>query len=184
MGSNLERDIAEAEATGLPITSPDDPRVEWDDENGAYFLHGPNPKTILVFIGASLGPAYAKGVLQIKVDPAAVRVEKGQKLRWIIHDLAGQKDTTKIRIVPGKGWAFPPAPASTLEAERRPDGPGFVETRSGRIDTAPAEATTTVGGKERVRGKYTIELEFQENELSPILKATIDPDVVYNPPGF
>lgn len=184
MGTNLERDIAEAEASGLPITSPDDPRAEWDDKNGTYFLHGSNPRTILVFIGASLGPAYAKGVLQIKVDPAAVRVEKGEKLRWIIHDLSGQQDTTKIKIVPGTGWAFDPAPPDALTARRTPAGPGFCETPGGRIDPPPPEAISIVAGKERVRGKYTIEIEFQENPASPILKATIDPDVVYNPPGF
>lgn len=196
-GTNLDRDVREAEAAaGDRITSPDDPRVLWDDRVGSYYLRDEtrgSPRTILVFVGVSLGPPYAKGVLQIRVDPAAVRVSKGEKLRWIIQDLGGQRDVTRMTIIPRKkGWAFAdPDPKHpevwTAEPTKDPED-WYVETPDTRVDEIPDDAKKNLtGGKVSARAKYDIKVFFKEDAKdpnSPELNAKIDPDVVYNPPGF
>ena len=176
-----------------PITSPDDARVCWDSDKGTYYLRGSDTggsgRTILVFVGASVGPIHRKGVLQIRIDPAAVRVGPGEKLRWIIEDLHGQTDTTRIQILQDTAfWPFdgaePRNDKDTFTAVRDPNAPNknFVETPGGRKSVTPPPRPD-----KRVGTKYSIAIEFKENkddDKSPVLKAVIDPDVVYNPPGF
>jgi hypothetical protein len=175
-----------------PITSPDDSRVCWDSVKGRYYLRdsdaGGAKPIILVFVGASLGPVHRKGVLQIRIDPAAVRVQEGEKLRWIIEDTHDQTDTTEIQIIhdPNDFWPFEgdsPADDSeqfkSLRGKKNGKGNDFAETVGGRLKKEPP------GGKTRT--KYNVKITFKEdasNPASPELVATIDPDVVYNPPGF
>lgn len=176
-----------------PITSPDDARVCWDSDRGTYYLRDSvtvdGKRTNLVFVGVSLGPIHRKGVLQIRIDPAAVRVEVGDKLRWIIHDINGQKDTTKIEILqltpfwPFSGPDPNTAPATyTAVRDAIPPAVNFVETPGVRIGADPPPRPDG-----RVGSKYNVRVTFKENKddpNSPELTATIDPDVVYNPPGF
>lgn len=175
-----------------PITSPGDDRVGRDEQSGQYYLKDSGQdggkRVVLVFVGVSLGPVTHKGVLQARIDPAAVMVEEGETLRWIIQDLNNQNDTARIRIIQHTDfWPFhgasPKDNKDLYTADRdAKDGKNYVETAGGRKREQPPK-----GKNERVRTKYSIDIEFQEDRDSPesvTLKARIDPDVVYNPPGY
>jgi hypothetical protein len=186
-----------AKDKGSRIRSPDDSRVGWDSDTGQYYLKGDDGEAllvgggriILVFVGASLGPVHRKGVLQTRIDPAAVRVGVGERLRWIIEDLHDQSDTTEIQITrddPTAFWPFEgaspdqdPEQFKSLRDDKNGKNNEFAETVGGRLSALPP------GGASRT--KYNIKITFKEdrkNGNSPELVALIDPDVVYNPPGF
>jgi hypothetical protein len=113
-------------------------------------------------------------------------VKEGEKLRWIIEDLHDQTDTTEIQITrddPTAFWPFQgaspdqdPDQFTSLRGEKNKKGNEFAETVGGRLSALPPGGAT--------RTKYNIKITFKENPDSPEIVAIIDPDVVYNPPGF
>ena len=201
MGSR--QDVALDKANGQ-ITNEEDSRVGWDFKTGQYFLKNDvtgdeelnenGKRIVLVFVGASLGPVHRKGVLHTRINPAAVRVGEGETLRWIIEDTHEQKDTSEIQIIfdpnaPNAFWPFDgpspdqdPEQFKSLRGKKNGKGKEFAETVGGR-KPHPNGGTNPPNR----RSKYSILITFKEDpdnaNLEP-LTALIDPDVVYNPPGF